>query len=78
MPQALNAYPEINGVYDMVMHNYGPDSYTGSVHIEVDDTISADQLDERYYSQPNRALAARLRTITYGLRWVLPIAEGDL
>ena len=46
MPQALNAYPKINGVYDMVMHNYGPDSYTGSVHIEVDDTISADQLDE--------------------------------
>ena len=31
----------------------------------------------RYYSQPNRALAARLRATTYGLRWVLPIAEGD-
>ena len=30
-----------------------------------------------YYSQPNRALAARLRATTYGLRWVLPIAEGD-
>lgn len=44
--KTINAYPEINGVYDMVMHNYGPDSYTGSVHIEVDDTISADQLDE--------------------------------
>ena len=44
--KTINAYPEINGVYDMVMHNYGPDSYTGSVHIEVNDTISADQLDE--------------------------------
>ncbi len=30
-----------------------------------------------YYSQPNRALAARLRATTDGLRWVLPIAEGD-
>ena len=32
MPQALNAYPKINGVYDMVMHNYGPDAFNGSVH----------------------------------------------
>ncbi len=31
-----------------------------------------------YYSRPNRALAARLRATTYGLRWVLPIAAGDL
>ena len=39
---------------------------------------SDDEYVRSYYSQPNRALAARLRTITYGLRWVLPIAEGDL
>ncbi len=44
--KTINGYPEVNGVYDMVMHNYGPDSYTGSVHIEVEDTISADRLDE--------------------------------
>ncbi|MBQ7259987.1 MAG: cation transporter [Lachnospiraceae bacterium] len=44
--KTINGYPEINGVYDMVMHNYGPDSYTGSVHIEVNDTLAADQLDE--------------------------------
>ncbi len=44
--KTINSYPEINGVYDMVMHNYGPDSYTGSVHIEVPDTLAADQLDE--------------------------------
>ena len=31
-----------------------------------------------YHSRPNRALAARLRVKNYGLKWVLPIAEGDL
>lgn len=37
--------PEIMGAYDLVLHNYGPDSFHGSVHIEVPDTLSADELD---------------------------------
>ncbi len=40
------AYPEISGAYDLVLHNYGPDAYNGSVHIEVPDTLSADDLDK--------------------------------
>lgn len=40
------SYPEISGVYDLVMNNYGPDSYNGSVHIEVPDTLSMDDLDK--------------------------------
>ena len=28
------------------MNNYGPDSYNGSVHIEVPDTLSVDELDK--------------------------------
>ena len=39
-------YPEVSGAYDLVLHNYGPDSYNGSVHIEVPDTLSADDLDK--------------------------------
>ena len=42
----ISDYEEVNGVYDLVMHNYGPDSYNGSVHIEVPDTLSADDLDK--------------------------------
>ncbi len=41
----IRSYPEVRGAYDLVMHNYGPDSYHGSVHIEVPDTMSADELD---------------------------------
>lgn len=43
--ETINSYPEISGAYDLVMHNYGPDAYNGSVHIEVPDTLSADDLD---------------------------------
>lgn len=44
--KTILGYPEISGVYDLVMHNYGPDSYNASVHIEVPDTLSAGDLDK--------------------------------
>lgn len=44
--ETITGYPEISGAYDLVMHNYGPDSYNGSVHIEVPDILSADDLDK--------------------------------
>ncbi len=40
------SFPGVTGAYDLVLNNYGPDSFNGSVHIEVPDTYSADQLDE--------------------------------
>ena len=42
----IRSFPEVLGVYDLVLHNYGPDQYQGSVHIEVTDTITVDRLDE--------------------------------
>ncbi len=43
--KTIRGFPEVSGAYDLVLHNYGPDSYNGSVHIEVPDTLSADELD---------------------------------
>ncbi|MBR6005821.1 MAG: cation transporter [Clostridia bacterium] len=40
------SFPEISGAYDLVLHNYGPENYTGSVHIEIPDTLDADGLDK--------------------------------
>ena len=42
----VTEHPEIGGAYDLILHNYGPDSFQGSVHIEVPDTLSADELDQ--------------------------------
>ena len=44
--KTINEFPEISGAYDLIIHNYGPDSFNGSVHIEVTDTLTADQLDQ--------------------------------
>ena len=43
--ETVGSYPEISGAYDLIIHNYGPDSHNGSIHIEVPDTMSADELD---------------------------------
>ena len=42
--------PEVYGAYDLFLYNYGPDKNYGSVHVEVNDTLSAvdiDALDRR-------------------------------
>ena len=36
---------DVQGAYDLVLHDYGPDKYSGSVHIEVPDTLSASDID---------------------------------
>ena len=33
--------PEVYGAYDLSLHNYGPEDMQGSVHVEVDDSLSA-------------------------------------
>ena len=40
------SFPNVTGVYDLVLNNYGPDAFNGSLHIEVPDTYTANELDE--------------------------------
>ena len=44
--QTVMGFPEVQGAYDLVLNNYGPDTWNGSVHIEVPDTYSANQIDQ--------------------------------
>lgn len=43
--ETVISFPDVRGAYDLVLNNYGPDTWIGSVHIEVPDTFSADRLD---------------------------------
>ncbi len=43
--QTVTGFEGVHGAYDLVLNNYGPDAWNGSIHIEVPDTYSADQLD---------------------------------
>ena len=42
----LNAEPEVRGAYDLVLNNYGPDKNIGSVHLELPDAMTVEQVDE--------------------------------
>ena len=44
--RAAAAFPEVHGVFDVILNNYGPDTYIGSLHVEVEDHLTAVQIDE--------------------------------
>ena len=44
--ETVCAFPEVIGAYDLVLNNYGPDSFNGSIHIEIPDTCSVTRVDE--------------------------------
>ena len=37
---------DVKGAFDLILNNYGPDKYLGSVHIEIPDTLSVSEVDK--------------------------------
>ena len=35
----------VSGAYDLILHSYGPERYIGSVHVEVPDVMTAEEID---------------------------------
>ena len=42
--QEVGEFEGVHGVYDLILHNYGPDVKIGSLHISVYDTMSAHEI----------------------------------
>ena len=56
----------VKGAFDLVLNDYGPDKYLGSIHIEVDDTLSVadiDKISRRITKQVSQKYGAILHTI---------------
>lgn len=41
----LNEEPEVRGAYDLMLNNYGPNRNYASVHLELDDTMTVNEVD---------------------------------
>ena len=41
----LNSEPDIRGAYDLILHNYGPERNYASVHVELPDTMTVEEVD---------------------------------
>ena len=44
--QILTAEPAIQGAYDLILYNYGPDKNLASVHVELKDTMTVADVDK--------------------------------
>ena len=40
----VNSIKGVRGAYDLVLHNYGPDQAMGSSHVEIDSSMSAEEI----------------------------------
>lgn len=43
--QIINKEPEVRGAYDLLINDYGPNKHYASVHIELPDTMTVDEVD---------------------------------
>ena len=41
----INSFAEVHGAYDLILHTYGPEQLIGSVHVEIDDAMTAREID---------------------------------
>lgn len=44
--KTISSMPHVNGAFDLIVNNYGPQTRMASVHIEVDDTLSVNEIDK--------------------------------
>lgn len=42
----IKKFNEVKGAYDLILNDYGPDTHTASVHIEVQDNLDANDIDK--------------------------------
>lgn len=46
LKEKIESFDEVYGAYDLALHNYGPEEVMGSVHVEVDDNLTARQIHD--------------------------------
>ena len=44
LKERIGEFEEVKGVYDLTLHNYGPTQLMGSVHVEVNDDLTAKEI----------------------------------
>lgn len=62
------SYPEVQKAHDLMLHNYGPKDFIGSVQIQVPDDLKASEID-----QLTRQIARRVRR-KFGVKLTIGIS----
>lgn len=72
--QEVMGFDGVRGVYDIILHNYGPEVMIGSLHIGVPDTLSAHDIHGLTRSITNAMLANHGIIMTVG---IYSVATGE-
>ena len=72
--QDVMSFPDVHGVYDIILHSYGPDIMIGSLHVSVLDTLTAQEIHRLTRRISERLLAKEHIVMTVA---VYAIATGD-
>ncbi len=67
LKKTINSFPEVYGVYDLTLNNYGPDTYLASAHVEIEDTMTAPEIDR---------LSRQIQKKVYEVNGILLAAVG--
>jgi hypothetical protein len=70
--EKLNSYEDVNGIHDLVIHNYGVNNDFVTVHIEMDENLSflkvhqvADLIEEDFYNDYGINITVHVDPINY-------------
>ena len=55
--KSILSFPEVNGVFDLAIHNYGKEKLIGSAHIEIPDALTAAWVDNLQRAITSKVLA---------------------
>ena len=72
--QEVLAFEGVHGVFDIILHNYGPNVLIGSLHVNVNDTMSAHEIHGLTRSISEQMFARHGIIMTVG---VYAVATGD-
>ena len=63
----VNSYPEVKGAYDLIINNYGTGRIIASIHIEVDDKLTAKEIHHISKTIQARVYAETGAILTIGI-----------
>ena len=75
--ETVKGVPGVIGAYDLVLHNYGPDSAIGSIHVEIDGSLDAAAIHRLSYTVQRAVLDAFHVFLTVGVYAVDPARRAD-
>ena len=74
----VEAVPGVIGAYDLVLHNYGPDTAIGSIHVEIDGSLDAAAIHRLTHAVQRAVLDAFHVFLTVGIYAIDPARSDDI